>query len=502
MVSSPKLLLGIFLALFGSAVLADLKKAEKYEKAGSFRLAAAEYYKVAQTSTKPEEKITAEYNLARSLANLKLLYSATHYFSQIVTNNASTNTYNKQALTNIVKIDNKFPLGHAHALALFKKGLDFKTVPKGLQEFYFYYHGKELFNTSQWIQAKEFFLKVSSTSGLYAKALFHLGIIAGLSGEPQKAVGYFEKVIEEADNTGNADSLKESSNINIARVYYEAKDYIKSISYYAKIPRDSDNWLVALFEAAWAFFMIEKPKSTLGNIHTLHSPFFENRFFPETYVLQAVTYLRLCRFEKVKEAVDEFKKKYTPVMADLAGFLNDSREKPAKFFDIIKEYRSGNLRNYKNAWSVIDALSRVDQVKQGMAIAKVVDVEMARLESMPAYWQSSGLTGALKGILIEKRTSTINDVGANIQKQGLGFSTYLRDLSEQTKLITAEVLLGKLDTLRRQLNIKTVSKKEDFIGGMQTLVVGQKLEFWPFEGEYWEDELGGYVYNIASFCKK
>jgi hypothetical protein len=37
---------------------------------------------------------------------------------------------------------------------------------------------------------------------------------------------------------------------------------------------------------------------------------------------------------------------------------------------------------------------------------------------------------------------------------------------------------------------------------MQELNVTQDLEYWPFEGEYWEDELGGYVYNLDSKCNK
>jgi hypothetical protein len=31
--------------------------------------------------------------------------------------------------------------------------------------------------------------------------------------------------------------------------------------------------------------------------------------------------------------------------------------------------------------------------------------------------------------------------------------------------------------------------------------LNQTLEYWPFEGEYWEDELGFYVYNLDSLCR-
>ena len=64
------------------------------------------------------------------------------------------------------------------------------------------------------------------------------------------------------------------------------------------------------------------------------------------------------------------------------------------------------------------------------------------------------------------------------------------------------MVLGRVDALRAQLKVGTADKKANFIGGLQSLNVTQDLEYWPFEGEYWEDELGGYVYNIESLCAK
>ena len=37
---------------------------------------------------------------------------------------------------------------------------------------------------------------------------------------------------------------------------------------------------------------------------------------------------------------------------------------------------------------------------------------------------------------------------------------------------------------------------------MVPLDLVDELEYWPFEGEYWKDEIGGYVYNIGSKCSK
>lgn len=81
------------------------------------------------------------------------------------------------------------------------------------------------------------------------------------------------------------------------------------------------------------------------------------------------------------------------------------------------------------------------------------------------------------------------------------FRNYLKKLDDQTDYIKVEINLGKLNSLRNALNIKNSSSKStNFIGGLQELKVGQDLEYWPFQGEYWEDELGGYVYNLESKC--
>lgn len=280
------------------------------------------------------------------------------------------------------------------------------------------------------------------------------------------------------------------------------KRYRDAISYYAEIPRESDNWLQALFEASWAFFIMERANNTLGNIHTLHSPFFENRFFPESYILQAVTFLRLCRFDRVKESMKLFKKRYRPVLKNIKALIKKSEKRPRRFFKFVYDYRTGSLKSHRNVWAILDALSRTDTYKQAGSTIKNADQELARLSQAPQNWASVGLLKALRKFLVKKKRAALNDSGKRLYRLGVGFHRYLVELSNQTRLITAELLLGKVDKLRSKLNIKSPGKKGNFIGGMKALKIGQDLEYWPFEGEYWEDELGGYVYNINSQCNK
>ncbi len=285
-------------------------------------------------------------------------------------------------------------------------------------------------------------------------------------------------------------------------MHYEAKRYRSAIEYYAQIPRESDNWLQALFEAAWTFFMMQKHNNTLGTIHTLHSPFFENRFFPESYILQAITFLRLCRYKEVKSSLSRFKSRYQGTFRDLNKMLSKYDNDQKGFFKLVYDYRTGTLDNFKEAHPILDSLARTDVYKEAGNTIRFTDNELARLTRYNGRWGSSGLQDELSSFLRNKKASAVKDAGKRLFDKGTGYFAYLKELSDQTIGINTEMVLGRVDALRAKLKVGTADKKANFIGGLQELNVSQDLEYWPFEGEYWEDELGGYVYNIDSICGK
>jgi hypothetical protein len=119
---------------------------------------------------------------------------------------------------------------------------------------------------------------------------------------------------------------------------------------------------------------------------------------------------------------------------------------------------------------------------------------------MGGKWGSSGLTEDLKDFLVKKVQVAKLDSGEKLFDQAAASLEYLRTLSNQTKLIQADMFEGRVDTIRRSLNVTQANDRKVFIGGLQPLQIDQQLEYWPFVGEYWEDELGYYVYNLDDKC--
>ena len=91
---------------------------------------------------------------------------------------------------------------------------------------------------------------------------FHIGVVANLRGRHSQAVRIFEQVAG-ARQARRATRIQ--AVINLARIHYEAERYPEAMRYYARIPRESPQWLEAIFESGWTFFMMHKHNNVLGN---------------------------------------------------------------------------------------------------------------------------------------------------------------------------------------------------------------------------------------------
>lgn len=497
--SRVALIMGLVVCQFPTEAQANYVAAQQLMARRDYVGAAAEYFQSYSSPKSAQEKIFSEWGLGKSLQGLGFYYSASKFFSQIVRRGPGPNNpYFRRALGELGAINSTVSLGQTHIVQLVRGGgVSREAIPGSAQGFYFYYLGAEAFGQQKFERAGDFFKRVPSGNSYYAKAQFHLGVIANRAGAHSRAISYFESA---RSATGADEWVREQSNLSIARVHYETKSFTQALQYYAMIPRESDNWLEAIFESAWAFFLMAKHNNVLGNIHTLHSPFFENRFFPESYILQSITYLRLCRYDEVENSLKKFQERYKPVFKDLMNLLGEYKSRKNDMFKLIYDYRNGSLNNYRSIWAILDSLSRSDSFKEASRAFRYSDSEIGRLNGMGGKWGSSGLTEDLKDFLNKKKQVARNDSGEKLFDQAAAAFEYLKTLSNQTKLIQADMYEGRVDTIRRSLNVTQANDRKVFIGGLQPLQVDQQLEYWPFVGEYWEDELGYYVYNLGDKC--
>ena len=471
-------------------------EAQKSFRAKDYQEAARLFYLTVLGASGPI-KSKAEFGLAESLRKLSLHYGAAYFYSRIVAQ-GPRNDFFRDALSELGRINASKPLGKAAINGLLTKDVNPLVVPPAARGFYFFYKGLEAFDAKDVKSARNEFLRVPASSSYYATAQYYLGVILSITGDTDGALGAFMRVLKKT----SVESIRELAIMNLGRVNYEKGNYRKAFQFYSQIPRGSDLWLQSLFEGAYAFFMIQKHNNTLGNIHTIHSPFFSSRFFPETYILQAISYLKLCRNEETKEALRSFQERYKPTFVDLNNILKKYADQPAAFFNLVRQYRAvSNLREHREAVEVIDNVSRSAAYKEAIVVVRRLDKEKAKLTRFSSKWEYAGLTQVLRDSYDTRAAATIKVAGSDLFNAAVQQFKYLKDLSDQTTLINYELLGNRTDALRAKLNDQPVADDGTQWGeGMRPLNLKQELEYWPFQGEYWEDELGGYVYNIDSKC--
>jgi tetratricopeptide (TPR) repeat protein len=449
-------------------------EAQRAFKARDYVNSARLFYSIA-IATQGDMKQKSEYGLAESLRRAGFPYSAAVFYSRIVAQGDRSDFF-RFAMDALGDINSEFPLGRATVASVVSSKINPLQVPPGARGFFFFYKGLELFDSAgagalsggqAVTSAKSEFERVPSGSPYYARAQYYLGVIQTVLKETDGALSAFNRVLR----TANSDSLRQLANMNIARVYYEKKDYRRAFSYYSQIPRDSDLWLQTLF-------------------------------FPETYILNAITYLRLCRYPALRESLRKFQERYKPTFADLNNLLKKYNKNEEAFFNLIAKYRSsGRLGEFQASTEVIDAISRSDVFKEGAQVVRNIDREQSLLRGVGTKWEVSGLSDIIRTGFENRKRATIQAAGQALFNQAVQQFRYLKDLSDQTRLINLEMYSGRTDQLRARFNSETtVTDSTQWGEGMKPLNLKQELEYWPFEGEYWEDELGGYVYNIDSKC--
>lgn len=298
-------------------------------------------------------------------------------------------------------------------------------------------------------------------------------------------------------------SLRELAFMQLARTHYGMQQNRFSIFYLNKVERGNTQWLEALFESSWANYRIGQYEQALGNLITLSSPFFREEYFPEALILKAVIYYENCRYRESNLILQDFERTYLPVHDELDGLVKKNME-ASEYYTVLADVQKKNKDGLeKNGTDVILerilrlALTDQDLKKTNDSILEL-EGEMDLFSNKGDTFKYSELTKQLLEELKVQRTSLISKAG--IMAKG----------KLETELGALKLLLA--NGLR--IKFETTTKEKEFLeeqlkaGGRTAIVKKYKFSvavaddqlYWPYEGEYWRDELGTYQYTMTKGC--
>jgi hypothetical protein len=309
------------------------------------------------------------------------------------------------------------------------------------------------------------------------------------------------------------DRMRDLAFLSMARTYYSASVHLDdtnsptidssklsaAVKYWNKVDVASEYWLDALFEESWAYYMAGDYAHALGNIHTIESPYFPQSYYPEAEILKAVIYFSNCQYEDAETIVAKFQTKYQPLYDDLAKvltrFKGEDQDEP--FYKFLKDVRDGKGDLPPRIKVVVQNALGDRQLLRHLQYVQVLDDEQKRFGKAPAAFRDSPLGNDVKDAMQLARDIAVRNAGQ------LARERYQRNLDELNEHLrnSAKILIDITSAKRNQLDAAIAGSQVTVQESERNIVKpDEEHVIWPFDGEYWRDELGFYRQTITSKC--
>jgi tetratricopeptide (TPR) repeat protein len=475
-----------------------------------------------ETGDDPGNQQLAQYYLAIALYRLKF-YQASYAIFSVIADNRNHIKFNETLLW-LAKLATQLPEPADIIERVGKYTEDQLARFDNAQQRDLYWQlnymlGRYKYRNRQYQEAVRLFRRVDRKSPYYVKSQFFTGISYVQLRKSIPAIKSFQRVEKALDEgvegVEDESALRDLAYLSMARTYYSASIRLDpetntpmvdpqklsaAVKYWNLIDVASEHWLDALFEQSWAYFMAGDYPRALGNIHTIQSPYFPNAFYPEAHVLKAVIYFANCNYDAATIVVARFNRRVVPLRQGLEKVLKRYKgpNQEEGFFKFLKRVRDGEANIDDNVRYVIEIALSDRQLLRNVEYVRVLNDEMGRFKRAPSSFRNSSLGRQVQDALKLARDLAVRRAGE------LALQRYQRNLDEidehlrNGEKILIDIVAAKRNLLDTKLKEGQVTKAEAKIFGV--VKPDEEHVLWPFDGEFWRDELGFYRQVVESVC--
>jgi tetratricopeptide (TPR) repeat protein len=340
-------------------------------------------------------------------------------------------------------------------------------------------------------QAAGLLYTVDRSASSYADSRNLLGVVLTHQGKPDSALG----PLAEAQAIGKAEKRPDRWNnmveLNLARAFFTSKNWQQSVYHYAQIQRGSQFWPEAQFERAWAHFRADDMTGTLATLMSPNSEFFADWYFAEASLLRVYALFMMCKFSDASAEIDAFTERYQPEFESLTPLMANMTVQDA--WDDVSALRADEATQIP--FAVLQRYNEEDRFSDAFRAVASIDAALTSSEGT-----SDPLLLKARGWLAERKSSIVEAQGARVL-------AHVRSVHGELENMLQGVELTRLDmlNLEAQMYERAAATGDldygDKVGKLRDLRARQKRAWvWPFEGEYWVDELGYYRIDARPDC--
>lgn len=362
---------------------------------------------------------------------------------------------------------------------------------------YLYALGKDALLADSPDRAIGYINGIKSGTNVYPYALELRGSAFAISGKNDQAIHDFK----ECQDVAKGMDLRARCIAGQARTLYQMDQFEEADRVYDQIPKQSLSWPDILFEQGWNSFAKQEYNRTLGKLVSYKSPALKFVYNSEIDVLRAQSFLALCLYSDANKVINEFNSRYTPVGEQIKAMVEQNGSNLDYFYNQGKAALADSIYTNIGVHQFMNRFIRgpyfQDLVKSERSSANELTTtrQFSRMESGSGKNLEAGFPGFLEQVL-RWRVHTIRALGgAYVKNSSLDYYANLLSNFDKMSFIKLEMLRRAKDKLIYK-NAQTADRSR---GNIEPSRRDDQM-YWSFNGEFWNDELGDYVFGLESEC--
>lgn len=364
--------------------------------------------------------------------------------------------------------------------------------------------------------------QVAQSHALYPLALQIRGTAQVMLKQPQKALEDFQACEKSAGQrdlalelqapelAGKWTELRRNASRDLgarcvadqARVLYELGSFEDADRRYDRIPKGSFVWTDTLFEHAWTSWSRGEYNRALGKLVSYRSPSLRFVFNSEVDVLMAQSYLGLCLYEDAGKVIDGFNRDFGTLAKEVKTFVDAHPADARAYFNLGRKALQEKLHSENRMNRFLNRFVRSPYFQSLSLSLDRVAAERTAIQRLDALHPetrtgpSAGFPGFLNAAL-DWRGRMIQLLGGVFVRNSMvdHYQILVTDLEKMQFM--------KIDSLshqKRRLMDPSGAQALERTRGNRMPERRDDQYLWSFNGEFWNDEIGDYVFALESEC--
>ncbi len=495
-------------------------KGRQAVRRGDYYEASKIFFGLLDKEKNPLRLLQIRFILGRTLQELKLHQVAAFPYYEIIRSEGKTNPKNKYVRQSLERLTVAADQLESDILLNYAvKQINEEDFPASNRDMLFFRRGEVRSRDGDFVEAAKEFNRVRSTSIFYNRARYQIALALVEAGQLEKAENVYAALAEVSSDAGVTNKVRVNAMMGKARTLYQRKLFAEAIDSYREIPRDTEQWHDSLFESTWAMLQDGRFRSALSNFHSLHSPFYDDFYQPESLLLRAIVYHYICRYDEMETTLRLFERVYGPVQRELRSTLMSTSPSSAvslyrevrkidESFDELKKATKAKRMSQLQSQSqtqvpflVARQVLREGDIRRNLSYIRNLEAERKKIDQAPATWRESRVGRYARRVVERRIDATQQATGRLIRRHLERIQVDLAGHFEQSSLIRLDMLSGKKESVKKEIAGKgllrdTVDDQQD-----RNFYIQNGYDFWPFKGEYWLDEIGNFHYLGVKACE-